>query len=115
MTLGEPKEMSSLWGPLFRLPYAPIRCLCKQSSWLGKERRLSTNQQAESTTVRGAQHAGRDAQDAPSSSKPRHNWTIRDLQQVKETQDYKGKKAEDSSRNLKYVQKTDWQGERKNH
>lgn len=33
MTLGEPKEMSPHWAPLCRLPYAPIRCLCKQSSW----------------------------------------------------------------------------------
>lgn len=33
MTLGEPKEMSSLWAPLCRLPYAPIRCLCKQRGW----------------------------------------------------------------------------------
>lgn len=65
------------------LPSGPS---ANKAAGLGKERQLSTNRQAESATVRGAQHAGRDAQDAPNSSKPRHNWTIRDLKQVKEIQ-----------------------------
>lgn len=74
MTLGEPKEIrfsleSTLQVTLCSHPDASAN----KATSLEKERRLSTNQQAESATVRSAQDAGRDTQDTPSSSKPKHN------------------------------------------